>query len=192
MRPSSCSASRRFARPSSWIFITSSSVEISVWFVFVSVSISTMPRSDSRAVSTVAVFSISALRLSSSLVASVTSRWALAASFEWFSPTAITIWVFHRGIVFTSVDWIFSDMMVSLFCTSRICGAICRDTMRVSSRSWSFLSKRSQSAERSLAAWVSSGSPLRRAFSTAAGSSDELTCSSFFLPARIYMDNSFR
>ena len=33
------------------------------------------------------------------------------------------------------VDWIFSAMTVSLVCTIRICGAVCIETVLVSSRS---------------------------------------------------------
>ena len=66
---------------------------------------------------------------------SVTSFWALAASVEWLKPMAMTIWLFHRGIVFTRVDCIFSDMAVSLFWISLICGAICMEMVLVSSRS---------------------------------------------------------
>ena len=40
--------------------------------------------------------------------------------YERFIPSAITIWLFHKGIVFTMVDCILSDIIVSLFCTRRI------------------------------------------------------------------------
>ncbi len=66
---------------------------------------------------------------------SVTSFCALAASLEWFRPIAITIWLFQRGMVFTRVDWIFSDMAVSLLWMRRIWGAICMEMVLVSSRS---------------------------------------------------------
>ena len=46
------------------------------------------------------------------------------------------------GMVFTREDWIFSTMRVSLFCSIRVWGPIWMDTIRVSSRSWSFFSKR--------------------------------------------------
>ena len=38
-------------------------------------------------------------------------------------------------------DWIFSTISVSLFCSIRVWGPIWMDTIRVSSRSWSFLLK---------------------------------------------------
>ena len=115
--------------------MTSSRVLINVLLVAVRVSMSTMPRSLSRAVSMVAVLRASAFFFSSALVMSVTSRWAFAASLEWFKPMAMTIWLFHKGIVFTRVDCIFSDMAVSLLWISRIWGAICMEMVRVSSKS---------------------------------------------------------
>ena len=111
------------------------------WFVWRNVSISTTPRSDSRAVSMVLIFSRSAFLRSSSLVMLETSRWAFTACSEWARPKASTIWLFHRGMVFTKVDWILSAISLSLFCTRRIWGLICTLTMRVSSKSWSFFSK---------------------------------------------------
>ena len=57
---SSASASLRFCLPSAWIESTSSIVEISISFVCLRVSISTIPRSDSLAASTVACLSASA------------------------------------------------------------------------------------------------------------------------------------
>ena len=84
-------------------------------------------------------------RLDRSFVMSVTARCAAAACVLCSTPSAMTIWLFHSGIVFTSVDCIFSAITVSLPCTSRICGAVCKATVRVSSRSCSFFSKRSMS-----------------------------------------------
>ena len=96
---------------------------------------STMPRSDSLAAVTVATFSWSAFFLSSSLVMSETARWASAACVACSTPRAMTIWFFHRGMVLTMVDWIFSAITALLFCTRRICGAVWMATWRVSSRS---------------------------------------------------------
>ena len=90
----------------------------------------------------VAIFSFSAFWVRSLLVMSVTSASAFAAFAEFSRPSASTIWFFHRGMVLTIVDWIFSTIMVSLFWIMRICGPVCRATMRVSSRSWIFFSKR--------------------------------------------------
>ena len=56
MRRISASASARLARPSAWIFITSSKVWMRFSLVAFNVSMSTMPRSDSRATSTVEAF----------------------------------------------------------------------------------------------------------------------------------------
>ena len=53
-------------------------------------------------------------------------------------------------MVFTSEDWIFSIINVSLFCSSRVWGPICTDTIRVSSRSWIFFSNRLHRFTRSL------------------------------------------
>ncbi len=153
---------------------------------------STMPRSLSLAVSMVATLSASAFLRSRELVISVTSRCALAASLEWLRPMAMTIWLFQRGMVLTRVDWIFSDMAVSLLWISRICGAICMEIVLVSSRSYIFFSKRSHIEAKSLAACVSSGRPLCSAFFKRAGRSVLRACSSFFFPARIYMDSSLK
>ena len=106
------------------------------------VSISTMPRSLSLAISTLPVFSISEFFFSRSLVKSVTSRWAFMACWEWDMPRASTIWLFHRGMVFTMLVWIFSTMRVSLFWIMRIWGDIWMEIILVSSRSWIFFSKR--------------------------------------------------
>ena len=103
---------------------------------------STMARSDSLAVSMVAIFSLSAFFFNSSLVISVTAFCASMACWLWLRPRASTIWLFHRGMVFTREDWIFSDIRVSLFWSRRIWGPIWMETIRVSSRSWSFFSKR--------------------------------------------------
>ena len=77
---------------------------MSDWFVWRSVSMSTMPRSDSRAVSMVLIFSFSAFLRSNSFVISVTSRCARTASAECATPSANTIWLFQSGMVFTMVD----------------------------------------------------------------------------------------
>ena len=74
------------------------------WLVWRRVSMSTMPRSLSLAVSMVLIFSFSAFFRSRSFVRLETSRWAFTACSEWASPRASTIWLFHRGMVFTRVD----------------------------------------------------------------------------------------
>ena len=61
--------------------------------------VNTIPRSDSLAVSTVAIFSFSAFLRRSSLVISLTSLWAAAACAECSTPRASTIWLFQSGIV---------------------------------------------------------------------------------------------
>src|SRR5699024_9944190 len=61
-----------------------------------------------------------------------------------------TIWLFHRGMVFTREDWIFSSIRVSLFWIRRVWGPIWMEIMRVSSRSWSFFSNREIMLARSL------------------------------------------
>ena len=81
---------------------------------------SVQPRSLSFATSTVAVWSASAFFLRSSFVMSVTAFSASIACFECASPREMSIWLFHSGIVFTMVDWIFSVIRASLFCTSLI------------------------------------------------------------------------
>ena len=93
-------------------------------------------------------------------------------------------------MVLVRVDWIFSAIRVSLFCTRRIWGPICREIIRVSSRSWIFFSNRSQKAAMSLAAWLSAASPVCCAFSIICGSTCSRTFCSFFLPARMYIPNS--
>ena len=50
-------------------------------------------------------------------------------------PSASTIWLFHTGMVFTIVDWIFSTITVSEDWIRRIWGAIWMEMLRVSSRS---------------------------------------------------------
>ena len=90
---------------------------------------------------------------------SVTADWALSAASLLASPSASSIWLFHRGMVFTSVVWIFSIMSISLFCTRRICGAICMATVRDRSRSDSFFSKRLQAAASFCTASASSVEP---------------------------------
>ena len=105
-------------------------------------------------------------------------------------PRASTIWLFHRGMVFTREDWIFSIISVSLFCKSRVWGPICTDTMRVSSRSCSFFSKRLHRFTRSLYAWASSARPDCSAFFRSSTSSVERTSARRFLPARMYMVSS--
>ena len=62
----------------------------------------------------------SAFFFSSSLVMSVTARSACIACWLWARPSASTIWFFHRGMVLTMVDCIFSAIMELLFCKSRI------------------------------------------------------------------------
>ena len=96
---------------------------------------STTPRWDSLAVSMVPILRASAFFFSSSLVMSVTARSACMACWLWARPSASTIWFFHRGMVLTMVDWIFSAIMELLFCKSRIWGPICKLMVRVSSRS---------------------------------------------------------
>ena len=159
MRRISASASARLARPSAWIFITSSKVWMRFSLVAFKVSMSTMPRSDSRATSTVEAFNSSAFLRRSSLVMSVTADWALSAASLLARPSASSIWLFHKGMVFTSVVWIFSIMSISLFCTRRICGAICMATVRDRSRSDSFFSKRLQAADNFCTASASSVEP---------------------------------
>src|SRR5699024_8904633 len=105
-----------------------------------------------------------------SFVMSVTSRWAWAAWAECSTPRASTIWLFQRGTVLTMVDCIFSTIWVSLFWTRRIWGAVWMAIILVSSRSWTFFSNRSHMDSRSLAAWMSSASPVALAFCTRAGS----------------------
>ena len=105
-------------------------------------------------------------------------------------PRASTIWLFHRGMVFTREDWIFSIIWVSLFCSRRVWGPICTDTMRVSSRSWSFFSKRLHRFTRSLYAWASSARPVCSAFLRSSSSSVDRTSASRFFPARMYMVSS--
>ena len=83
-------------------------VSISIWLVCESVSISTMPRSASRATPVVAVLSFSAFLRKSSLVISETARCASSADCVWCMPSASTIWLFHSGMVFTIDVWIFS------------------------------------------------------------------------------------
>ena len=85
---------------------------------------------------------MSAFFFSRVFVISVTCRWASIAFCAWLKPSARTIWLFHSGMVLTREVWIFSDISVSLFWIIRICGAICRQMTRVSSRSCSFFSKR--------------------------------------------------
>ena len=123
---------------------------------------------------------------------SVTARSACMACWLWARPRASTIWFFHRGMVFTMVDWIFSAIMVLLFCSRRIWGPICRLMLRVSSRSYSFFSKRSHWSARSRAAWASSGRPEDLALSMACCSSPARTSASFFFPARMYMLSSLK
>ena len=81
---------------------------------------SMMLRSASLAVATVPIFSISAFFFSSSLVALVTAVWAAVALRLFSRPRARTIWLFHRGMVLTREDWIFSSIRVSLFWISRV------------------------------------------------------------------------
>ena len=88
-------------------------------------------RSDSLAVSMVAILRVSAFFLSIWLVSSVTPRWAAAACWEWVTPRARTIWDFHSGMVLTRVDWILSTIRVSLFWISRIWGPIWIEIIRV-------------------------------------------------------------
>jgi len=45
---------------------------------------------------------------------------ACMACWLWARPSASTIWFFHRGMVLTMVDCIFSAIMELLFCKSRI------------------------------------------------------------------------
>ena len=170
--------------------MTSSKVAISSWLVCFRVSISTIPRSDSLAVSVDARWSASAFFFKSSFVRSVTWRWAWAASVEWAIPSASTIWLFQSGMVFTMVVWIFSTIRVSLFCTRRICGAVCREMVLVSSRSCSFFSKRLHLLSRSLASCASSGSPLTAAFASRSFNFPSRTSCSFCFPARMYMVSS--
>ena len=170
--------------------MTSSKVAISDSLVAFKVSISTIPRSDSLAVSTVAIFSFSAFLRRSSLVISLTSLWAAAACAECSTPRASTIWLFQSGIVLTSVDWIFSAIIVSFPCTRRICGAVCMAIVLVSSRSCSFFSKRSHLESRSFAACASSASPLAIALFFSSCSSPFLVSASFCFPASTYMANS--
>ena len=57
------------------------------------------------------------------------------ACWLWCSVRAMTIWLFQSGMVFTMEERIFSAMTESLDCIMRICGAICMEMVRVSSRS---------------------------------------------------------
>ena len=98
----------------------------------------------------VPILSMSAFFFSSSLVMLVTALWAAVAWRECSRPRESTIWLFHRGMVFTREDWIFSSIRVSLFWISRVWGPIWMEIMRVSSRSWSFFSKRLHMLVRSL------------------------------------------
>ena len=94
-----------------------------------------MPRSASLALSVVAIFSFSAFLSSSSLVRSLTARWASMALCVCARPRASTIWLFHRGMVLFSEVWIFSAISWLLDWIRRICGAIWMETLRVNSRS---------------------------------------------------------
>ena len=132
---SSASASRRLIRPSSWIRITSSRVEMSDSFVYFSVSISAIPRSDSLAASIVPVLRMSAFLRSSSFGHVGDLSLCGYCLFGVGYTSASTIWLFQRGIVLMRVDWIFSTIIALLFCTRRICGAIWMEIIRVSSRS---------------------------------------------------------
>ena len=165
---------------------------MSDWFVYFNVSMSTMPRSDSFAVSTVAIFSMSAFFCSSWFVISVTLRCASIAFCESAMPSEITIWFFHSGIVFMMEVWIFSIIRLSLFWIMRICGAVWREMTRVSSRSCSFFSKRMHLFSKSFAACASSGRPDFSAFSRRAFSSVFRASASFCLPARIYIVSSLK
>ena len=88
--------------------------------------------------------------------------------------------------------WIFSAIMVSLFCKRRIWGPIWMEMVRVSCRSYSFFSNRSHMSARSRAACASSGRPLAFALSMACCRSVSRTWASFFLPARMYMVSSLK
>ena len=146
---------------------------------------STIPLSVSRAVSIVAIFSFCAFFFNSSLVISVTSLWAAAACAECSTPRASSIWLFHKGMVLTIVDCIFSAIRVSLLCTRRIWGAVWMAMVLVSSRSWIFFSNRIQRDSRSFAACASSGRPLACAFSISSFNFPSRISPSFFFPARI-------
>ena len=76
--------------------------------VFFNVSISTMPRSFSRAVSIEFIFSISEFFKSRSLVVDVTCFCASTAFICLFKVNAMAIWFFHNGIDVMMDDWIFS------------------------------------------------------------------------------------
>ena len=93
-------------------------------------------------------------------------------------------------MVFTREDWIFSTMSMSLFCNIRVWGPIWMDTIRVSSRSWSFFSKRSHIWTMSLYAWASSAAPEASAFFRSSSTSLARTSASRFLPAMMYMVSS--
>ena len=80
----------------------------------------------------------------------VTADWAAVACRECSSPRASTIWLFHRGMVFTREDWIFSSISASLFWIIRVWGPIWMEIIRVSSRSWSFFSNRLHRLAKSL------------------------------------------
>ena len=153
---------------------------------------STMPRSDSFAVSTEAICSISAFFCSSAFVMSVTCRWASMARREFSMPSVSTIWFFHSGMVLSTEVWIFSTSAVSLFWIMRICGAVCSEIMRVSSRSWSFFSNRTHLFSKSLAACASSGRFEASAFARRSCSVVLRASASFCLPARIYMVSSLK
>ena len=176
-------AAARFCAPSRWIFCTSVSVSIRAVLATRIVSRSTTPRSASFAVSMVPIFRRSALERSRSLVMSVTAFCALSASSACCMPSAMTIWLFHSGIVLAMVDWMRSASTLSLFCISRICGPICTDTMRVSFRSWMRFSKRSISCAKSLAACASAGSAVSCALASSGGSSSSRRRRSLISPA---------
>ena len=153
--PISPSASRRRARPSSWMLIVSSSVATRSSFTLRSVSTSTTPRSTSRPTFAEPVLSSSAFLVSSSLVVSVTCFCSSIAFCCRYRLMAMTIWFFHSGMVVSTDAWIFSTRFWSLLWMRRICGAVWMATMRVSLRSWRRRSKR-------VGRLLQVGEPLRR------------------------------
>ena len=166
---SSCSAIWRWRRPSRWISRVCSMVSIKLFWVCCKVSISITPRSDSRAVSMADCLSMSALRLSKSLVVWETWRW-LTAAFCWRSRVkAIMTWFSQSGMAVWTETWIFSARAWLVFWIIRICGACWTVIWRVKRRSWVRLSKRSKNWLRSLTVWTSIWSPEALAFSMAAG-----------------------
>ena len=96
----------------------------------------------------------------------------------------MTIWLFHSGMVFIIELWIFSTRSWSPFWMRRTWGAVWMLTMRVSLRSYSFLSKRSRNWLKSWRRCASIGSLVAWAFAWISGRVFSRSSASFHPPGR--------